>query len=329
MTSAAASVAAIVRAAGPHVPLLLARVEERLAELAAGHGPVLAEHAGATIAAGGKRLRPLLVLLAAGPAARRTDHVVAAATAVELVHSATLVHDDVLDAAALRRGVPTVWARGGRELAVATGDLLFSRAFSELVATGSLAAVRTLSHAGSALAEGELRQRQDAWDATVPVDRYLARCELKTARLFEASCRLGAIAAGAGAATEEALGDFGRRVGLAFQILDDVLDVSGDAARTGKHRGTDLLDGTVTLPLILARRRDPQLAAVELRAIVTQAQAQDVCERIEATGAAADATAQALQIVGEAKERLESVALEDGQRRALDLVGDSVVDRRA
>jgi geranylgeranyl pyrophosphate synthase len=329
MTSAAASVAAIVAAGGSHVPLLLARVEERLTALAAGHGPVLAEHAGATIAAGGKRLRPLLVLLAAGPDATSTDDVVAAATAVELVHSATLVHDDVLDAAPLRRGVPTVWSTGGRALATATGDLLFSRAFSELVATGSLEAVRTLSQAGSALAEGELLQRQDAWNAAVSVERYLARCELKTARLFEASCRLGALAAVAQPGTVEALGAFGRRIGLAFQILDDVLDVSGDATRTGKHRGTDLLDGTVTLPLILARDRDAGLAAIDLRTIVTPQQAQELCERIEATGAPADATAQALEIVAAAKQELARLALEDGQRLALDLVADSVVRRRA
>jgi geranylgeranyl pyrophosphate synthase len=329
MTSAAASVAAIVAAGGSHVPPLLARVEERLTILAVGHGPILAEHAGATIAAGGKRLRPLLVLLAAGPGATCTGDVVAAATAVELVHSATLVHDDVLDAAALRRGVPTVWARGGRAMATATGDLLFSRAFSELVATGSLEAVRTLSQAGSALAEGELLQRQDAWNAAVSVERYLARCELKTARLFEASCRLGALAAGAEPGVVEALGAFGRRIGLAFQILDDVLDVSGDAARTGKHRGTDLLDGTVTLPLILARERDAALAAVDLHAIVTPQQAEALCERIEATGAPADATAQALEIVAAAKQDLARLALEDGQRAALDLVADSVVRRRA
>ena len=329
MASATASVAAIVRAAGPHVPLLLARVEERLATLAAGHGPVLAEHAGATISAGGKRLRPLLVLLAAGPGAPAADDVVAAATAVELVHSATLVHDDVLDAAALRRGVPTVWATAGRELATATGDLLFSRAFSELVATGSLEAVRTLSHAGSALAEGELLQREDAWNGAVAIERYLHRCELKTARLFEASCRLGALAAGCEPAVVEALGAFGRRIGLAFQILDDVLDVSGDAARTGKHRGTDLLDGTVTLPLILARERDSTLAEIDLRAIVTPDQAEAVCARIEATGATADATEQALQIVAEAKQELARLALDDSQRVALDLVADSVVDRRA
>jgi geranylgeranyl pyrophosphate synthase len=329
MTSAAASVEAIVRAAGPHVPLLLARVEERLAALAASHGPILAEHAGATIAAGGKRLRPLLVLLAAGPEAGGSGDLVAAATAVELVHSATLVHDDVLDAAPLRRGLPTVWAQGGRELAVATGDLLFSRAFSELVATGSLAAVRTLSRAGSALAEGELLQRQDAWNAAVPVERYLHRCELKTARLFEASCVLGALAADAASSLVDALGAFGRRVGLAFQILDDVLDVSGEAARTGKHRGTDLLDGTVTLPLIFARERDEELAAVDLRTIVTAERAEELCDRIEATGALGEATAQALEIVAEAKDELAGLALDGSQRLALDLVADSVVDRRA
>ena len=329
MTSAAASVEAIVRAAGPYVPLLLARVEERLAALAAGHGPILAEHAGSTIAAGGKRLRPLLVLLAAGPDAASPDDLVAAATAVELVHSATLVHDDVLDAAPLRRGLPTVWAQGGRELAVATGDLLFSRAFTELVATGSLAAVRTLSHAGSALAEGELLQRQDAWNAAVAVERYLQRCELKTARLFEASCELGALAAAADASTVASLGAFGRRIGLAFQLLDDVLDVSGDAVRTGKHRGADLLDGTVTLPLILARARDPALADVDLRTIVTPEQASELCERVEATDAPADATAHALAIVAEAKGELAALALEDGQRLALDLIADSVVDRQA
>jgi geranylgeranyl pyrophosphate synthase len=328
MTSAAASVEAIVRAAGPHVPCLLARVEERLVALATGHGPILAEHAGATIAAGGKRLRPLLVLIAGQNGAHSHD-LVAAATAVELVHSATLVHDDVLDAAQLRRGLPTVWAQAGRELAIATGDLLFSRAFSELVATGSLAAVRTLSHAGSALAEGELLQRQDAWNVGVPVERYLQRCELKTARLFEASCELGALATGAASGVVAALGAFGRRVGLAFQILDDVLDVSGEAARTGKHRGTDLLDGTVTLPLILARECDTELAAVELRRIITPAQAAELCDRIEATGALAEATAQALDIVAEAKDELAAIALEEPQRLALDLVADAVVDRRA
>jgi len=325
----AAGIAAIVRAAGSHVPLLLAAVELRLAEIAQTHGPLLGRHAGDTIASGGKRLRPLLVLLAAGREPEDPSELLACAAAVELVHSATLVHDDVLDSAALRRGVPTVWAQGGRALAVATGDLLFSRAFAEMTAVGTIAAVRTLSRASSALAEGELLQREDAWNATVSVERYLYRCELKTARLFEAACELGAISAGEPQAHVTALGAFGLRLGLAFQLLDDVLDVSGSAGQTGKHRGTDLLDGTVTLPLILARRRDETIAAVDPREIVTPQQADALCERIEATGALADARAQALAIVVDAKQGLAALELGDGQARALDLVADSVVDRQA
>jgi len=313
----------VIRAAGDHVPGLLVRVEERLAELAAGHGVTLAVHAGATIAAGGKRLRPLLVFLAADE--ENGEGLVRAATAVELVHSATLVHDDVLDAAALRRGVPTVVASAGRSAATATGDLLFARAFAELAENGRVDEIRVLSDASCALAEGELRQRADAWDAAVPVERYLARCELKTARLFQAACRLGALESGG---EPDALGAFGRRIGLAFQLLDDVLDVSGPASRTGKHRGTDLLDGTVTLPYILARERDPGLAALDPRTIRDPETAERVCDRIEATGALDEARRRALEIVDDAKTRLAD-GLPARQRMALELVANGVVARYA
>jgi geranylgeranyl pyrophosphate synthase len=319
----AGPVTEVIRAAGDHVPGLLARVEERLAELAAGHGEALAGHAGATIAAGGKRLRPLLVFLAAGDHAG--EGLVRAATAVELVHSATLVHDDVLDGAALRRGLPTVVASAGRNAATATGDLLFARAFAELVRNGRADEIRVLSNASCALAEGELMQRADAWDAAVPVERYLHRCELKTARLFEAACRLGALEGGGEA---DRLGEFGRRIGLAFQLLDDVLDVSGPAERTGKHRGTDLLDGTVTLPLILARERDPVLAALDPREIRDAGAAEEVCDRIAATGALDEARRRALEIVGTSKELLGG-DLPDRRRAALELVADGVVARYA
>jgi geranylgeranyl pyrophosphate synthase len=323
----APTVDTVVRAAGPHVGPAMSRIEDRLAALAAGHGAVLAEHAGATIAAGGKRLRPLLVLLAAGPDAVGGDGVMRAAVAVELVHSATLVHDDVLDGAALRRGQPTVVANAGREIATATGDLLFSRAFAELAANGRADEVRVLSAASSGLAEGELLQRADAWDTTVAVPRYLLRCELKTARLFQAACELGALEAGNDGGAVERLGAFGRRVGLAFQLLDDVLDVSGPAERTGKHRGADLLDGTVTLPLILARERDRSLAGIDLRAVRSPAEAERVCDRIEATGSLDEARRRALAIVAEAKAELPE--LRTPQREALKLVADGVVQRYA
>jgi geranylgeranyl pyrophosphate synthase len=311
----------LVEAGGAHIPAQLERVEEVLASVAASHGPVVGEHAGATIAAGGKRLRPLLVLLAAGPDAP-AEPAVRAAASVELVHSATLVHDDVLDDAPLRRGRPTVYAVAGRDMAVATGDLLFSRAFAVLVDNRDVEQIRSLSRASSALARGELLQREDAWNARIPIERYLLRCELKTSRLFEAACELGSLVAGRDPGP---LRRFGHRIGLAFQILDDVLDVSGPAARTGKHRGTDLLDGTVTLPFILARERDPALGALDARTITTPERAEEVCDAIAATGALEEARERALGFVAEAKAVLPELP----QRRALGLVADGVVERYA
>ncbi len=249
-----------------------------------------------------------------------------AGVAVELVHSATLVHDDVLDAAALRRGRPTVWASAGRGAATAAGDVLFAAAFAELARNERADEVRALSRAGSALATGELLQREDAWRRDVSVERYLHRCELKTARLFEAACTLGALEAGGSDDDAELLARFGRRVGLAFQLLDDVLDVSGPAERTGKHRGTDLLDGTVTLPFILARERSPAVAAVDPRAITTPGQAEALCDQIAETGALEASRKQALAVVETAKAELPAGA-GPAQRRALELIADSVVAR--
>ena len=198
VNTAQAQLGAVLSAGGPALARLLERTETRLAEVAEGHGAELGAHAGGTLAAGGKRLRPVLVFLCGGRATRggRRRALVAAGAAVELLHMATLVHDDVLDAAELRRGRPTVFAEAGRPAATATGDLLFSRAFAELAATGSEDAVRALSTASSALARGELMQRADAWDENVTPERYLERCRLKTASLFEASCRLGALFGG-------------------------------------------------------------------------------------------------------------------------------------
>ncbi|MEK6326859.1 MAG: polyprenyl synthetase family protein [Actinomycetota bacterium] len=319
----------VLEAAGAWLPARLEAVEERLGGLVEGHGEALAADAGATLAAGGKRLRPMLVLLSAGP--RGGEAAIRGATAIELVHMATLVHDDVLDAAPLRRGHPTVVARSGRHRALAVGDLLFSRAFAELGRDGSRRQVELLSRASVALALGELAQRRDAFDGAIPAERYLERCELKTGRLFECACVIGRLddsvppAVGRGDPLA-ALEVFGREIGLAFQLLDDLLDVTGPPERTGKARGTDLLDGTVTLPLILARECDQRLAELDLRGLDAEG-VEVVCDRIAATGVLDQVRAGARRRVELAKRALERSALDPDQRRLLELVADGVVER--
>jgi geranylgeranyl pyrophosphate synthase len=309
-------VTAVLDASSRWLPARLGEVEELLRGAVGGHGETLGADAAATLEAGGKRLRPMLVLLCAGP--EGGQEVVRAAAAIELVHMATLVHDDVLDDAPLRRGLPTVAATSGRERAVATGDLLFSRAFALLADAGDARSVALLADASVALAQGELAQRRDAFDLGVSAERYFERCRLKTARLFECACLLGRDEAG--------LREFGAGTGLAFQLLDDVLDVSGPPERTGKARGTDLLDGTVTLPLIEAAGSDPSIREVDLRAL-DAASAAILCDRIEETGALERVRAQALQLVDEAKQALEGVGFEREQRQLLALVADGVVQR--
>jgi geranylgeranyl pyrophosphate synthase len=309
-------VTAVLDASSRWLPARLGEVEELLRDSIADQGEVLGADAGATLAAGGKRLRPMLVLLCAGEAG--DARAVRAATATELVHMATLVHDDVLDDAPLRRGQPTVAATSGRARAVATGDLLLSRAFALLAGNGDSRSVALLSGASVSLARGELMQRQDAFDTTISEQRYLRRCRLKTAALFECACLLGR--------DDPALGQFGTDIGLAFQLLDDVLDVSGPPERTGKARGTDLLDGTVTLPLIEAAAVDPSLLEIELRELDAAA-AEAVCDRVAASGALETVRARALEMVAAAKRRLDAGSFEPEQGQLLRLVADGVVQR--
>jgi geranylgeranyl pyrophosphate synthase len=315
----------VLEAAGGWLSGALARVEERLAAALAAYDGPAAEHGSSTLGSGGKRIRPMLVMLCAGPEAG--DEAVGAAVAVELVHTATLIHDDVLDNAPLRRGEPTVFAISGRDGATATGDLLFARAFAELAAGRSPDAIRRLSDAAVALAHGELMQREDSWDLTTSEERYRERCRMKTARLFEAACALGAEADPSGTPTAiGAMERFGGRLGLAFQMLDDVLDVEGPPERTGKARGTDLLDGTVNLPLILAMRRDRELAAIELRGL-DAATATAICDRIAATGALVDVRAEAIAQVERARAEIAALELAPQRKDLLATVAQGVVDR--
>jgi geranylgeranyl pyrophosphate synthase len=228
----------------------LDEIEKRLLAAVRRH-PGLAATVGAeALAAGGKRLRPLLVFLAA-PEGREPPY--AAGVAVELVHMATLVHDDLIDRAGYRRGRASAWARFGPGAAKAAGDYLFARAFAELAATKDERAVSTLAAACLSLARGEALQRAQTHDPDTSVDSYLERCALKTGKLFEAACLLGARVTRSEAL---ALAEFGLALGIAFQIVDDILDCTGETIDTGKIAGTDLREGTPTLPLLLAARED-------------------------------------------------------------------------
>jgi geranylgeranyl pyrophosphate synthase len=219
-----------------------------------------------------------------------------------------------------------VLATSGRDRALALGDLLVSRAFAELAVAdapdGAGRRVELLAAASVSLARGELAQRADAFQLSTSASRYLERCALKTGRLFECACTIGRL----DPAADASLAEYGAGIGLAFQLLDDVLDVSGPVERTGKARGTDLLDGTVTMPLILARERDPELAALDLRGLDAQS-AEQACDRIAAAEVLEEVRADARRRVAAAKDALGAAALDDDQRRLLELVADGVVER--
>jgi geranylgeranyl pyrophosphate synthase len=293
----------------PGLDAYLDDLEVRLAEAVDAYPGVVAEVGGEALAAGGKRLRPLLVFLAA-PAGEAP---LAAGAAVELVHMATLVHDDLIDRARYRRGKVAAWASHGPDAARATGDYLFARAFAELAATGEEAAVRCLAGATLALARGEALQRAQTHDPETSVESYLERCALKTGKLFEAACLLGS-------GGDEDLGAFGLALGIAFQIADDILDCSGETIETGKIAGTDLREGTPTLPLILAARAD-----AGVRAALAGGPLDGALVRVAETGALDAAREVALDYARQARACLDGHL----RRDELEALTDAVVDRES
>ena len=307
--------------------------------MTARRGAPLAAHASATITAGGKRLRPLLVVLAAeaagGPELDGSSTARRSALTARRRRGRARPHRDARPRRRARRRAaaaraPHRVAAGAADAAVAAGDLLFARAFAELARNGDLAQLRALSDASSALAAGELLQREDAYAPHVALERYLRRCELKTARALRGGVPPGRLVAaerrGADSPSElaDALGAFARRIGLAFQMLDDVLDVSGPSADR-QDRGTDLLDGTVTLPLILARERDAAVGRLDLRRCAVPDR-----PRRSATGSPRPAPCGGPRaragLVAEAKAALPASARR-GQAAALERVADAVVER--
>ena len=206
------------------------------------------------VLAGGKRLRPVLLLLSARAAGYRGDAHATLAAVIEFIHTATLLHDDVVDESALRRGRRTANAVFGNAASVLVGDFLYSRAFQMMVSVGNMPVLSTLADATNTIAEGEVLQLMHCHDADLDVGRYLQVIRFKTAKLFEAAARIGAQLAGLPPAAEQGMAQFGLHVGTAFQLIDDVLDYSGDESQTGKHLGDDLAEGKPTLPLIHAMR---------------------------------------------------------------------------
>lgn len=214
--------------------------------------PMLAEH---LISAGGKRLRPLVTLAAARVTGGQTDMAVKLAAAVEFIHTATLLHDDVVDGSEMRRGKVAAHLIWGSASSVLVGDFLFARAFELMVETDSLRALGVLSHASSVITEGEVLQLTRARSLDLDEATYLQIIAAKTAELFAAAAEAGAIGAGADDAVISTLRDYGMNLGLAFQLADDALDYSGAAEALGKNAGDDFREGKVTLPLLLAMQR--------------------------------------------------------------------------
>lgn len=216
------------------------------------------------IAGGGKRLRPVLVLLAAGATGYQGTQRINLAAVVEFIHTATLLHDDVVDESDLRRGQKTANARFGNAASVLVGDFLYSRAFQMMLDAGNMRIMEVLADATNTIAEGEVLQLMNAHNAAISENEYLDVIRRKTAKLFQAAAQLGAILGGASPELENGLAQYGMHLGSAFQLIDDVLDYSGDASVTGKNIGDDLNEGKPTLPLIyvLHRGTDDQVSTV-------------------------------------------------------------------
>ncbi len=217
--------------------------------------PLVGEVCRYIIAAGGKRLRPALLLLTCGALGYTSAQRFSLAAVVEFIHTATLLHDDVVDESTLRRGRATANEAFGNPASVLVGDFLYSRAFQMMVEAGSMRVMEILAEATNVIAEGEVLQLMNMHDASLDQDAYLRVIRSKTAKLFEASARLGAVLAGSPAAMEQACATYGQALGTAFQVIDDLLDYAGNAAEMGKNLGDDLREGKATLPLIVAMQR--------------------------------------------------------------------------
>ena len=279
-------------------------IEKRLASGV----PLVAEVSRYIISAGGKRLRPSLLLLVAGALGYRDAQRFNLAAVVEFIHTATLLHDDVVDASTLRRGRPTANEAFGNPASVLVGDFLYSRAFQMMVDAGDMRIMQILADATNVIAEGEVLQLMNMHDAALTEADYLRVIRSKTAKLFEASARLAAVLAGVDAGMQARCAEYGQALGTAFQVIDDALDYDGDIAEMGKNLGDDLREGKATLPLIVAMQRgDAEQCDLVKNAIESGStdQLPSIIEIVRATGALAATRAAA---AAEAQRALDAAS---------------------
>ena len=305
----------------------LALVEERLhGELGDAEG--MLSTLGTHLLAGGKRLRPALVLLSGALCGAALERLVPVAAACEIVHMATLVHDDLVDASDRRRGLPTVHAKWGVPMSVLIGDHLFAKAFAILAAEGDPVVVRLMSEVVSHTCAGEIEEISTAWDLNVSLDGYMRRVEGKTGYFIGACCRMGAAVGGAPAAIVAALGAYGLGVGDCYQVVDDLLDLTANEGVLGKPIGSDLRAGVYTLPVVWALQGNhgPELRRLLSERPVSDAGVVGVRQLLERSGALTHAAQQALTLAHQAQGALD--ALPQGpQRDALHHLADELTRR--
>jgi octaprenyl-diphosphate synthase len=264
------------------------QVDQVIAQRLASGVPLVGSVAQYIIAAGGKRLRPILLLLCCGALGYKGEQRFNMAAVVEFIHTATLLHDDVVDDSALRRGNATANSKFGNPASVLVGDFLYSRAFQMMVDAQSMRIMQVLADATNVIAEGEVLQLMNMHNAELDEAGYLQVIRSKTAKLFEASARVGGILSGASADMEDACAEYGQALGTAFQVIDDVLDYTGDATVMGKNLGDDLREGKATLPLIAAMQRGSSEDRATIRLAIETgnvAMLDQVISIVKATGA--------------------------------------------
>lgn len=305
------------------------RVNDLIIQRLSSDVPLVEKIAQYIIESGGKRLRPLLVLLSSQAAGYKQDEHLKLAAVIEFLHTATLLHDDVVDTSDMRRGRSTANARWGNAPSVLVGDFLYARAFEMMVELGSLPIMEVLSHATAVIAEGEVLQLMNIRNPDISEAQYMEVIHNKTAMLFEAASHTGALLAGAEPGQETALRNYGKHLGLAFQLVDDALDYTGDAEAMGKNVGDDLAEGKPTLPLIYAMTNTAETEKQVVRQAIRKGGLEElpkILEIVQASGAIDYTMAQAREQAVLAKQCLAAIG-ESPYRTALDLLTDLAVER--